>query len=85
MFGCQYKYQVNVDGTVAAYRLPYLLAGDSVVLKQESQYYEFFYKRLVPYKHYIPIKADLSDLLDRIQWAKDHDAQVCTDVDFRGY
>ena len=33
-----------MDGTVAAYRLPYLLAADSVVLKQESKYYEHFYK-----------------------------------------
>ena len=73
---CQYKYQVSVDGTVAAYRLPYLLAGDSVVLKQNSPYYEFFYKQLQPYKHYIPVKADLSDLLDRIQWAKEHDSEV---------
>lgn len=73
---CQHKYQVNVDGTVAAYRLPYLLAGDSVVLKQDSQYYEFFYKQMKPYVHYIPVKADLSDLLDRIQWAKDHDSEV---------
>jgi len=73
---CKYKYQVSVDGTVAAYRLPYLLAGDSVVLKQNSSYYEFFYKRLRPYEHYIPLSADLSDLLDRIQWAKDHDAQA---------
>ena len=40
----QFKYQINVDGTVAAYRLPYLLAADSVVFKQESKYYEHFYK-----------------------------------------
>ena len=33
-----------MDGTVAAYRLPYLLAADSVVLKQEAKYYEHFYK-----------------------------------------
>jgi len=77
---CQYKYQVSVDGTVAAYRLPYLLAGDSVVLKQNSPYYEFFYKQLRPYEHYIPVKADLSDLLDRIQWAKDHDSEVASCV-----
>lgn len=73
---------MNVDGTVAAYRLPYLLAGDSVVLKQDSQYYEFFYKQLQPYVHYIPVKANLSDLLDRIQWAKDHDTEVCCPVYF---
>ena len=42
----QHKYQINVDGTVAAYRLPYLLASDAVVLKQDSPYYEFFYKEV---------------------------------------
>ena len=31
---------LNVDGTVAAYRLPLLLAGNSVVLKQASKYFE---------------------------------------------
>nr|KAG5708979.1 hypothetical protein BaRGS_004618 [Batillaria attramentaria] len=70
------KYQINVDGTVAAYRLPYLLAGDSVVLKQDSEYYEHFYKRLTPWEHYIPFKRDLSDLLDKIQWAREHDEEA---------
>jgi hypothetical protein len=72
----QHKYQINIDGTVAAYRFPYLLAGDSLVLKQDSSYYEHFYKRLSPWKHYVPFKHDLSDLLEKIQWAKDHDDEV---------
>lgn len=72
----QHKYQINVDGTVAAYRLPYLLVGDSVVLKQDSIYYEHFYNELQPWKHYIPIKSNLSDLLEKLQWAKDHDEEV---------
>lgn len=64
---------MNIDGTVAAYRFPYLLAGDSLVFKQESKYYEFFYKDLVPGLHYVPVKSDLSDLVDKINWAKEHD------------
>lgn len=61
---------------MAAYRLPYLLAGDSVVLKQDSIYYEHFYNELRPWEHYIPISADLGDLLDKIQWAREHDEEV---------
>ncbi|KAA8588333.1 hypothetical protein FQN60_001527 [Etheostoma spectabile] len=72
----KYKYQINIDGTVAAYRLPYLLAGDSVVLKQDSGYYEHFYNELRPWEHYIPIRADLGDLLEKIQWARDHDEEA---------
>ena len=75
-FHHQYKYQINIDGTVAAYRLPYLLAGDSVVLKQDSSYYEHFYNELRPWEHYVPIRADLGDLLEKIEWARDHDEEV---------
>jgi hypothetical protein len=71
-----YKYQISLDGTVASYRFPYLLSGDGLILKQQSSYYEHFYRNLLPNKHYIPIKKDLSDLIEKIQWAKDHDSEV---------
>lgn len=72
----QYKYQLNIDGTVAAYRFPYLLASNAVVFKQESPFYEHFYKKLVPHKHYIPVKRDLSDLVEKIKWAQENDNEV---------
>lgn len=68
-----FKYQINVDGTVAAYRMPYLLAGGGLVLKQQSPYYEHFYSQLVPWEHFVPVKRDLSDLVDRVKWARDND------------
>lgn len=71
-----YRYSINIDGTVAAYRLPYLLAGDSLVLKQESPYFEHFYKKLVPYEHFVPFKRDLSDLVEKIEWAKENEEEV---------
>lgn len=71
-----YKYQISMDGTVASYRLPYLLAGDGLIFKQDSSYYEHFYRDLTPNTHYIPIKKDLSDLLEKLQWAKAHDDEV---------
>ena len=72
----QYKYQINIDGTVAAYRMPYLLVGDAVVFKHDSQYYEHFYHDLQPMVHYIPYKKDLSDIKNKILWAKNNDEQV---------
>ncbi|KAK8786052.1 hypothetical protein V5799_007583 [Amblyomma americanum] len=69
----EYKYQINVDGTVAAYRLPYLLAGSSLVLKQDSKYYEHFYSRLIPMVHYVPFQRNLSDLIEKLVWAQEHD------------
>ncbi|CAL8324106.1 unnamed protein product [Gadus morhua 'NCC'] len=72
----KYKYQVNVDGTVAAYRFPYLMLGNSLVLKQRSPYYEHFYVHLRPGVHYVPVQRDLSDLVEKIKWAKSNDAEV---------
>lgn len=72
----QYKYQLNIDGTVASYRFPYLLAGDSLVLKQDSQYYEHFYRDVKPNEHYVPVKRDLSDLVTKVKWALKHDKEA---------
>ncbi|XP_013168422.1 PREDICTED: KDEL motif-containing protein 1-like [Papilio xuthus] len=68
-----YKYQINIDGTVAAYRFPYLLSGGGMVLKQESPYYEHFYSQLREWEHYVPVARDLSDLVEKIHWALKND------------
>lgn len=47
-----------------------------MVLKQESSYYEHFYNELQAWEHYIPIRADLGDLLEKIRWAREHDKEV---------
>lgn len=67
---------MNVDGTVAAYRFPYLMLGSSLVLKQDSHYYEFFYSHLKADTHYVPVRRNLSDLLEKISWAKENDAEA---------
>lgn len=72
----KWKYQINIDGTVAAYRLPYLLAGDALVLKQKSPYYEHFYKDLQEWYHYVPFSRDLSDLEEKLKWAIDNDEKA---------
>lgn len=65
-----------MDGTVAAYRFPYLLAGDSLVLKQDSKYYEWFYKSLKTGVHFLGVKEDLSNLVAQVKWAMENDDQA---------
>ena len=72
----QYKYQLNLDGTVAAFRFPYLLAGDSLVFKQDSKYYEHFYGDLQPWVHYIPVKSNLENLVERLKWALENEGKA---------
>ena len=72
----QYKYQLNIDGTVAAYRFPYLLAGGSLVLKQDSAYYEHFYHQLEPWVHYVPVERDIGALMEQLKWARGNDKKA---------
>lgn len=73
----EYKYQINIDGTVAAYRLPYLLAGNSAVLKQDSPYYEHYYHDLRPFEHFVPFHRDPKlDLVAKVKWLKENDQKA---------
>ena len=47
-----------------------------MVLKQDSEYYEHFYGDLTAGVHYIPVKHDLSDLIEKIEWAQSHDREA---------
>lgn len=69
-----------MDGTVAAYRFPYLMLGNSAVFKQDSEYYEHFYKEMKPNVHYIPLKHDLSDVIEKLEWARANDDKVLSHV-----
>src|SRR5262249_18474101 len=54
-------------------RMYWTLLSNSVLLKQTTENIEWYYGVLQPYKHYIPFKKDLSDLVEKIQWARRND------------
>jgi len=70
-----YKYIVNVDGHVSAFRLCLELSMGSVVLVVSSKYRMWIHRHLVDGVHYLSVKADLSDLYERIRWCRAHDAE----------
>ena len=75
----KYKYLINVDGNVAAYRLGFLFSLNSVVFIVDGKYKLWFQDKLVENKHYISIKSDLSDLKEKIFWCKNHDKE-CKEI-----
>jgi hypothetical protein len=79
-----YKYIVYIDGNVHAYRLLTNLIFGSVILRVLSPYTSWVDTILQPFKHYIPINHDLSNLLDIIQWCKSNDQQ-CKKIAHQGY
>jgi len=70
-----HKYLIDLDGYVASTPgCAWKLLSNCLVFKHPSRFTLWFYKILVPGIHYIPVKDDLSDLLSRLAWVKDHDA-----------
>ena len=70
-----YKYILNIDGYVSAFRLASELSMNSVVFIVKSPYKMWFSDMLIDGFHYISIKSDLSNLIEKIDWCRDHDAE----------
>lgn len=69
------KYIINVEGHSAAYRLNFELGLGSVILMVECRYKLWFEGLLKPNEHYIPIKGDLSDLVEKVKWCRENDSK----------
>ena len=74
-----YKYILNIDGYVSAFRLSSELSMNSVVLLVNSDYKLWFSDMLEPYIHYVPVNKDLNDLITQIEWCKKNDKK-CEEI-----
>ncbi|KAJ7244616.1 glycosyl transferase family 90-domain-containing protein [Mycena haematopus] len=63
-----YKYAIDVDGTTFSGRFLGLLRSGSLVFKS-TLFEEYFNDWLRPFEHYVPVLPDLSDLVQKIEWA----------------
>ncbi|NP_001032511.1 protein O-glucosyltransferase 1 precursor [Danio rerio] len=80
---CEYKYLFNFRGVAASFRLKHLFLCGSLVFHVGEEWIEFFYIQLKPWVHYIPVKQDLSDLSELLQFVKENDA-VAEEIAIRG-
>jgi hypothetical protein len=74
-----YAYQIQVDGNTAAWsRMYWQLLSNSLMLKQDSDNIQWYYQALSPYRHYVPFNNDASDLIEKIEWARENPEQAQT-------
>lgn len=70
----KYKYLPVLDGYMCTYPgYQWRLLSNSVCFKQTSDEIQWFYLALKPYEHYVPIANDMSDIVDKVIWAKTFD------------
>ncbi len=65
-----HRYMIDVEGNGFSGRLKLFLHSGRVVLLQQHPWHEWFFPLMEPYRHFVPVKRDLSDLVDRIEWLK---------------
>ncbi|KAJ6584868.1 glycosyl transferase family 90-domain-containing protein [Mycena capillaripes] len=71
----KYKYLLDVDGNTFSGRYLGLLKSGSLVFKS-TVFDEYFDDWLRPYEHYVPVLPDLSDVIEKIEWAIAHEAEA---------
>ena len=71
-----------IDGNTCAYSRAYWqFFSNCAIFKQNSDNIQWFYDLLQPYVHYIPLQQDMSDLKEKVSWAKQHESDVCAMVE----
>jgi hypothetical protein len=71
-----YRYQIDIDGVANAWGFFDKLLMGSCILKIESPYRQWFYEGIRPWDHYVPVRNDLSDFMERLGWCFAHEAEA---------
>jgi hypothetical protein len=73
------KFAIDVDGQTNTWSNMFIrmLLG-CCVLKLDSKYNfrQWYYDRLRAWEHFVPVKADASDLGEKIEWLRSNDAEA---------
>lgn len=80
------RYHVAVDGNSLAWSSTFtrLLLGCCILKPDSSDGYRQWYSdAFLPWQHYVPVAADLSDLRKQIEWCRSHEAEAA-DIAARG-
>lgn len=68
----RYRAILDIDGNSWSSRFGKLLCYNSVIIKVEPKLVDYFHlKYLVPWKHFVPVRYDLSDLEEKAKFVMD--------------
>jgi hypothetical protein len=68
----KYSILIDIEGNGYSGRLKHLLWSHRPLLLVDRPHKEFFFEYLKEWEHYIPVKRDLSDLIEKTQWCIDN-------------
>ena len=79
-----YKFIISIPGHSFAYRFSLELSFNSVILLVKGENTIWYMSKLKEWEHYIPIKADLSNLEECIRWCLDN-KEKCKEIANNAY
>ena len=71
-----YKYILNIDGFASAFRIIKELYYNTCIIIPNSNYTDVIRNYLVPFKHYIPCKKKLENIINTYKWCEDNHESV---------
>jgi hypothetical protein len=75
------KFAIDVDGNSNAWSNLFtrMLYGCCVIkIASPQKFRQSYYDRMVPWKHFVPVQADLADLVERVEWC--HHPAECSEI-----
>jgi len=76
------KFALDIDGPTNSWGnfFTRLLMGCCVLKVASSHgFRQWYYDDIIPWTHYVPVAADLSDLIEKLEWCRSHD-QACREI-----
>ena len=68
----KYSILIDIEGNGYSGRLKHLLWSHRPLLIVDRPHKEYFFEFLKEWEHYIPVKRDLSDLIEKTKWCIDN-------------
>ena len=68
----KYKYLIDTRGVAWSSRLQTLLQLGRVVFIADRPFREWYFDRMIPMVHYVPVKEDMSDLIEKYFYMERH-------------
>lgn len=70
----RFRYLISTDGsTIDDTRVYWMLSSGSLVFKQITPLLPYGLPGMRPWVHFVPVREDLADLLDKVGWAQRND------------
>jgi len=79
----EYKYLLSIQGTDVGSSFGWQLSTKSVILRETYPWEVFFDCHFRAWEHYVPIRSDFSDLLEKVDWCERHPEECQRMIDLR--